>query len=195
MCCVVVRGFGEQGEGGVRHRGVGGRGGAATCTAIARGRGQRRHRVGYVRAVRGPCPPPGRRKFGVALRRVVLCTWAARRVSLYPLAYQRRLANTTRGSLTPFVSMLQFGAKCVSVCARPRRVTHPPPRRKRIAAVGSAAFLAALPSYCCCSPATAAAPCRASRAPGTSTASSLASRNAHACGQHSRSGAWASWPR
>ena len=38
--------------------------------------------------------------FGVALRRVVLCGWAARRVSLYPLAYQRRLANTMRGSPT-----------------------------------------------------------------------------------------------
>ena len=29
VCCVVVEGFGEQGEGGMRHRGVGGRGGAA----------------------------------------------------------------------------------------------------------------------------------------------------------------------
>ena len=27
VCCVVVEGFGEQGEGGMRHRGVGGRGG------------------------------------------------------------------------------------------------------------------------------------------------------------------------
>ena len=26
----------------------------------------RRHRVGYVRAVRGPCPPPGRSRAGVA---------------------------------------------------------------------------------------------------------------------------------
>ena len=32
VCCVVVEGFGEQGEeGGKHHRGVGGRGGAATA--------------------------------------------------------------------------------------------------------------------------------------------------------------------
>ena len=72
----------SRGRGGVRHGGVGGRGGAAiasqaTCTAIARGLGKRRHRVGYVRAVQGLCPPPGRSRVGVVHRGVMLCAWAA----------------------------------------------------------------------------------------------------------------------
>ena len=57
----------------MRRRGVGGRGGA-----VVAGEATRRHRVGYVGAVRGLCPPPGRCRSGAARPRVVRCVVRSR---------------------------------------------------------------------------------------------------------------------
>ena len=79
MCCVVVEGFGEQGDGGDapqgsrRPRGGSHRGlGHLHCDSAGPWQASAPPRL-RVRAVRGLCPPPGRFISGVAHPLVVLC--------------------------------------------------------------------------------------------------------------------------
>jgi hypothetical protein len=79
------RGVGERWS--MTRRGVSGRG-----EAVVAGEATRRHRVGYVGAVRGPCPPPGRCRSGPARPRVVRCVVRTRADAL--------LARGARASLS-----------------------------------------------------------------------------------------------